>query len=87
MNQNYILTYGSLLKKTVSGAKLRAFFFGYNSKSLDDYLSAQKQKIWATQDAAYRTNQPINTQKNCDLAAELFGLEVKVESAKLGFLF
>lgn len=76
MERDYVAEYASLLNETVTGIRLRAFFMGYNSQRVEDYLSNQKSKIWKLQDEAYQEKQRIHTKKNLDLETKLFSLDV-----------
>lgn len=79
--EDYIAKYESLLTKTIRGAGIRTFFFGYTSM-LDNYLTSQRQKIRTLQGEAHQERQNIYTSRNIALNSELVGLEVKVDMSK-----
>ena len=71
----YIQAYKLLLGQTLFWGRTRAFFFGYNSKGLENYIEQQQDKIFSLENKAYDKGFKIHNRENLNLGARLLGLK------------
>ena len=83
---DYPTQYGDLLKETVRGARIRAFFLGYRSNCLNDYIEEQKKALYHLREEAFDAGEEIHTRKNVDLGFKIFTLEARIMKSKVGLI-
>jgi hypothetical protein len=83
---NYTDQYGDLLRETIRGAKVRAFFLGYRSNNLNDYLEQQKKALFRLREEASDAGEEIRNRRNDDLGFKIFTLEARIMKSKIGLI-
>ena len=79
MGRNYGAEYQSLMKETIWGMKLRAFFFGYGSDITDNYLKNQMTKRSKLEAEASECKKDIPLSKeNMDLEFRVYKIKNQI---------
>jgi len=78
MENELLLKYESLLKRTILGVRIRKIIFGHNSKVLERYLNSQDDKIYSIVNQAYdEKKKSIHSRSNLCLERKLIDLSVE----------